>query len=127
METRHHRISFKKAGPVPYFYIDYEGADPEEATIMLQALMEDIQEHKLPFIANFKGLRITPKYLGKANEWIDVTRDIVPFGAFIGFNHTHTVIFEAIKSIHGFKHRAFRSFENAEAALEAYYADQFSK
>jgi len=41
METRHHRISVKKAGPVPYFYINYDGVNPEEAIIMLQALIDD--------------------------------------------------------------------------------------
>jgi len=124
METRHHRISVKKAGPVPYFYINYDGVNPEEAIIMLQALIDDMKEHKLPFIANFKGLKITPKYLLKANEWIDATKNIVPFGAFIGFDNTHMVIFEAIKSINKFEHKSYHSFENAENDLRAYYTSQ---
>lgn len=121
MKTRHERISLRKAGSVDYFYIDYEGVTPGEATVMLQALLDDMKEYKLPFIANFKGLRITPKYLVKANEWIDGTKNLVPFGVFIGFDNTQMVIFEAIKSINGLKHQSSRTIEKAEEALQIYY------
>jgi len=120
--TRHPRISVNKAGSVPYLYINYEGVDAGEATVMLQALIDDMVEYKLPFIANFKSLKITPKYLLKANEWVDATKDIVPYGVFIGFNSTQNVIFEAYKKVSSFKHGNFNTLEEAEEALEEYYS-----
>ncbi len=122
MLTRHPRITVNKAGSVKYLYINYEGVDASEATVMLQALIDDMVEHRLPFIANFKGLKITPKYLLKANEWVDATKDIVPYGVFIGFNSTQNVIFEAYKKVSSFKHGNFQTLEAAEEAIEMYYS-----
>jgi hypothetical protein len=127
METKHPRISLQRAGSVDFYYIDYEGLTSEEASVVLHALTESMKETSLPFIANFKGLKITPKYLIKANEWISVTRDRVPFGAFIGFNNTHNVIFEAIKSINGLKHGSFRSYEEAAEAIRIFYSRPSTK
>lgn len=88
---------------------------------LLDAVIRFSKEHKLPFIANFKNTRVTTAYLKKSNEWINETKNIIPFGAFIGLDFTRAFLLESYLSVNGMKHRHFDSYEEAEEALMLHY------
>jgi hypothetical protein len=121
MDTGHDKIFLKEKSSIKYLFIDYEGLDADEMVKLIDQVIVLSAERKLPFIANFKNTKITNAYLRKSNEWINVTRAIIPFGAFIGLDLTKSLLLESYLKLNGLNHRHFDSYEEAEDALVSFY------
>jgi hypothetical protein len=117
----HPRITLHESSGIKYIYIDYQGLSTEEMVDLLEYVINYSVENRLPFIANFKKAPVKTAYLKKSNEWIAKTKNLIPFGAFIGLDFTNSLLLDTYLSLNGMKHRHFNSRKEAEDAIVLYY------
>jgi hypothetical protein len=115
------RLRVKEIRGLRYVYIDYDGLASDQMIALLNELIEFTKKDPIPFIANFSNTKIYPSYLIKGNEWINVTKDLVPFGCFIGLDSYKAFLLESIVSLNQLQHKHFNSLEEAEESLVEFY------
>ena len=113
MNKESDRLRIEVLNGTQIVFVDYTGLKEKQMIELVTKHLELTLQTKLTFIADFKNCYATGEYMKHGRKFVDLTKEIVNKGAFLGIDEIKSYILKGVCLEFGVNYKAFGSKEKA--------------